>query len=420
MALFGHHLDAELVWHRNWRGCLFLPIKAGAGGLIPLLVILCLAFPLTFFAHRGLCRFVLAGKKGNITDVVEDDFGKRAGFLMTAIYFFAIYPILFVYGIGITNTVSSFIQEQMGIAPPSRWILSFLLIGVLMLVVHSSEKLVVKVMSILVYPFVIVLILISFALIPKWNADLFTQSVFERGFESVSMSHLFMVIWLVIPLMIFSFNHAAIISSFAVDRRQEYRDYALEIIEKKCSLILKCSNIMMIVVAMFFVFSCALCLSAADLQQADEQNVSILTYLANHFSSDDSWLFQSFSIAAPIVAAVAISKSFFGHYLGAKEGFVGLIVKITEEKKYNAKKLTHFAALFMFLTTWIVAALNPSILDLIDAVSSPLFTIILFFMPMYAIHTLPALQKYRGKASNVFVVVLGLLGICASFYEMFF
>lgn len=43
-------------------GVLFLPINAGVGGLIPLIIMAILAFPMTFFAHRGLTRFVLSGK----------------------------------------------------------------------------------------------------------------------------------------------------------------------------------------------------------------------------------------------------------------------------------------------------------------------------------------------------------------------
>ena len=42
-------------------GVLFLPINAGVGGLIPLIIMAILAFPMTFFAHRGLTRFVLSG-----------------------------------------------------------------------------------------------------------------------------------------------------------------------------------------------------------------------------------------------------------------------------------------------------------------------------------------------------------------------
>lgn len=43
-------------------GVLFLPINAGVGGMIPLIIMALIAFPMTFFAHRGLTRFVLSGK----------------------------------------------------------------------------------------------------------------------------------------------------------------------------------------------------------------------------------------------------------------------------------------------------------------------------------------------------------------------
>ena len=43
-------------------GVLFLPINAGVGGMIPLIIMAILAFPMTFFAHRGLTRFVLSVK----------------------------------------------------------------------------------------------------------------------------------------------------------------------------------------------------------------------------------------------------------------------------------------------------------------------------------------------------------------------
>ena len=75
-------------------GTLFLPINAGVGGFWPLIVLALLAFPMTFFAHRGLTRFVLSGKSGDITEVVEEHFGVGAGKLITLLYFFAIFPIL--------------------------------------------------------------------------------------------------------------------------------------------------------------------------------------------------------------------------------------------------------------------------------------------------------------------------------------
>ncbi len=104
-------------------GVLFLPINAGIGGLLPLIVMTLIAFPMTFFAHRGLCRFVLSGAHPDkdITEVVEEHFGVGAGKLITLLYFFTIYPILLVYSVAITNTVESFLIHQMHISPPHAY-----------------------------------------------------------------------------------------------------------------------------------------------------------------------------------------------------------------------------------------------------------------------------------------------------------
>lgn len=104
LGLYGTAIGAGII--------LFLPINAGIGGMIPLIIMAILAFPMTFFAHRGLTRFVLSGKNPgeDITEVVEEHFGIGTGKLITLL-FFAIYPILLVYSVAITNTVES-------LAPP--------------------------------------------------------------------------------------------------------------------------------------------------------------------------------------------------------------------------------------------------------------------------------------------------------------
>lgn len=131
-------------------GVLFLPINAGVGGMIPLIIMAILAFPMTFFAHRGLTRFVLSGKNPgeDITEVVEEHFGIGAGKLITLLYFFAIYPILLVYSVAITNTVESFLTHQLAINPPPRAILSLILIVGMMTIVRFGEQMIVKAMSI--------------------------------------------------------------------------------------------------------------------------------------------------------------------------------------------------------------------------------------------------------------------------------
>ena len=56
-------------------------------------------------------------------------------------------------------------------------------------------------------------------------------------------------------------------------------------------------------------------------------------------------------------------------------------------------------AYFLMITLWIVAILNPSILGFIESLSRPVIAMILFIMPMYAIHKIPAPQRFRGAPS---------------------
>lgn len=386
-------------------GVLFLPINAGIGGLIPLIIMALLAFPMTYYAHRGLCRFVLSGSKPgeDITEVVEEHFGVGAGKIITLLYFFAIYPILLVYSVAITNTVESFLTHQLHIQPPPRALLALLLIVGLMIIVRFGKEAIVKTMSLLVFPFVAVLMLLALWLIPNWSTAIFQHA-------SLSGSGLGMTLWLALPVMVFSFNHSPIISAFAVAKRQEYGEEA----EAKCSRILALSHLMMVLTVMFFVFSCVLSLSPANLAEAKAQNISILSYLANHFNTPMmAWM-------APIVAIVAITKSFLGHYLGAREGFNGMLIKSLRSrgKSMDEKKLNRFTALFMLLTTWLVATLNPSILGLIETLGGPIIAMLLFLMPMYAINKVPAMRRYSGALSNIFVVLIGLISISAILFSL--
>jgi len=385
-------------------GTLFLPINAGVGGFWPLLILAILAFPMTFFAHRGLTRFVLSGRSGDITEVVEEHFGIGAGKLITLLYFFAIFPILLVYSVALTNTLSSFMEHQLHIAPPPRAILSLVLILGLMAIVRCGQGVIVKCMSVLVYPFVAALLLLGLSLIPNWNG-----AFFATASEGMPMPLFFKTLWLAIPVMVFSFNHSPIISAFSVDQKQRYGEQA----ERKSSGILAIAHAMMVVTVMFFCFSCVLALSPADLAAAKAQNISILSYLANHFQT------PVIAYAAPLIALVAITKSFLGHYIGASEGFQGLIVKSLRGRGrvMSASWLNRVTALFMILSCWAVATFNPSILGMIETLGGPIIACLLFLMPMYAIRRVPALRQYSGQASNVFVVLIGLIALSAIIYS---
>lgn len=392
LGLFGTAIGA---------GTLFLPINAGVGGFWPLLILALLAFPMTYYAHRGLTRFVLSGRDGaDITGVVEEHFGKKAGTLITLLYFFAIFPILLIYSVALTNTVGSFLEHQLHVTPPPRAVLAALLIVGLMIVVRCGEAAIVKVMSLLVYPFIAALVLLGLFLVPHWTGGILATA--GNVPPAASLVH---TLWLAIPVMVFSFNHSPIISAFAVDRKRAWGDAA----EPRCSRVLARAHGLMVVTVMFFVFSCVLVLSPEQLAEAKAQNLSILSYLANHFSN------PTIAFAAPIIAVVAIAKSFLGHYIGASEGLHGLLAK---RGRGASKGRDRTVAVAMAVVCWAVATLNPSILGMIETLGGPVIAAILFLMPMYAVRRVPALRQYAGQWSNVFVVVIGLVSISALVYSL--
>ncbi len=387
-------------------GVLFLPINAGKSGFWPLVIIALLAGPMTYYAHQGLARFVLSSpKKGaDITLVAEDYFGKTAGKLITFLYFFAIFPILLIYGNGITNTVESFIVHQLHFVAPPRWILSGVLIGILISIMLMGEKLMLKITEYLVYPLILILFALSLYLIPEWNTSMLHQVPGAADFLGT--------LWITLPVIVFSFNHSPAISQFSLSLERHYGNSVAA--EKHATFTEKGTSTLLLVFVMLFVFSCVLSLTPAELQEAKVQNISILSYLANKF--DNPYI----SYFGPLVAFLAITSSFFGHYLGAREGIEGLYIQMAhKEQDIDRKKLHKYTAILFFFTLWGVAIINPSILGIIESLGGPFIAMILFIMPMYAIAKIPAMRKYSGKWSNVFVTVMGTLAITAVIYKLF-
>ncbi|HFT4276030.1 TPA: aromatic amino acid transport family protein, partial [Providencia stuartii] len=334
LSLFGTAVGA---------GVLFLPIKAGSGGFWPLVILALIATPMIWLAHKGLARFVLSAKNPNsdITDTVEEHFGKTGANIITFAYFFAIYPIVLIYGVGITNTVDSFLVHQLHMEQMPRWLLSGILIGAMTAGVLFGRDLMLRLTSVMVYPLVFILLALSIYFIPRWNT-----SMLEVSPDWAAMP---VVIWMAIPLIVFSFNHSPIISQFTKDQRQQFGDNAVI----KTDMITGGAALMLTGFVMFFVFSVVLSLSPAELKTANDKNISVLSHMANIDSS------SIISYLGPIVSFTAIVSSYFGHFLGAHEGLVGLIKSRTS---FSVRKIQTVSMLFIVLTTWIVAIKNPNII----------------------------------------------------------
>ena len=248
LGLFGTAIGA---------GVLFFPIRAGFGGLIPILLMLVLAFPIAFYCHRALARLCLSGSNvsGNITETVEEHFGKTGGVVITFLYFFAICPLLWIYGVTITNTFMTFWENQLQLPALNRGVVALFLLLLMAFVIWFGKDLMVKVMSFLVFPFIASLVLISLSLIPYWNSAVIDQ-VNLSDIAFTGHDGILVTVWLGISIMVFSFNFSPIVSSFVVSKREEYEpEFGKEFTEQKCSKIIGRASLLMVAVVMFFAMS---------------------------------------------------------------------------------------------------------------------------------------------------------------------
>ena len=388
-------------------GILFLPINAGSFGFWPLLVATILIGPMTYFSHRGLARMICASPRQgeDITAVVTDYFGKTAGLIISVVYFCAIFPIVLIYGVSITNTVNSFIVNQLGGPTIPRPLLSFLLVGVMTVVFTFGQRIVLAVTQFLVYPLIFCLGALSIYLIPRWDIASFME-VGNNDWRIVGS------VALIIPVLVFSFNHSPAISQFSLAM---VAAHGREKSSENASRALALTAILLTVFTMFFVWSCTLTLGADGLAEAREQNLPVLSYLANVTGV------PVLAFLSPIVAMVAIVSSYFGHVLGATEGgnFLLRTVAPRTTKKMTEKQITSVMHGIIFVCAWVVAILDPSILGLIEAIGGPFIASILYLLPMYAIHRIDALKQFRTRASNYFVVVTGLIAVGATIWGLF-
>ncbi len=331
LSLFGTAVGA---------GILFLPINIGIGGFWSLIIMAVLAGPMTFLAHRGLARFVLSSSRrdADFTDVVEEHFGKSAGRMISMLYFLSIFPILLIYGVGLTNTVDSFVVNQMGWESPNRVLLSGVLVFGMISIMMAGEKVMLRSFELIVYPLAAILAGLSLYLIPNWQMPHMAMDVDLGQFTHT--------LWLAIPVTVFAFSHAAAISSFTHAQRRQYGDQA----QPKSEQILKRTSVMLISFVLFFVFSCVLSLTPEQLTEAKMQNVSVLSYLANVNDSP-------FIVAlGPIIAFIAITSSFLGHFLGARESLNGMMQK---QLSWSAGTIDKVGIVFMFLAIWGASIMNP-------------------------------------------------------------
>ncbi|MBA1836589.1 septum formation initiator [Corynebacterium sp. zg912] len=388
-------------------GILFLPINAGSFGFWPLVIATLLIGPMVFFSHRTYARIVSASpvKGMDVLQVITALTGRKRGFASAVLYWLGIYPTVLIYAISITNTLDSFIVNQMGGAQVSRLVLAVVAVGIMTLAYALGKRVTLWLASALVYPLIIALAAVSLYLIPSWDV---------AGFRSYESSYpVWQGLLLILPVLVFSFSHMAALSQFALDT-QKKMDGDVSATEREVSKVELVTAILLVTFTMFFVWSCALSLGADGMDAAREQNVPVLSYLANETDKPFmAWM-------SPIIAIAAIITSYFGHLLGTEEGTAYLLRGIAPNfaSRFSTTSLRWAITIFVLVTAVIAAVLNPSILDMISVVGGIFVAFLVYIMPVLLFHKATAFKHYARRPDTIFVFVVGLVIMAVTVWDM--
>lgn len=392
MTLFGTAVGA---------GILFLPISAGMSGIIVLLVVMLISIPAVYFSHMNIGTILTEAKgKVDYTGAVNEYLGIKAGFWINVIFFITLFLLLIVYSSGLNNDIGEFMLD-IGFTSHDlshSIFLSLAILIILIFVIRIGETVMLRFMGFITFLLVFLLMAVSFYLIPHW--DFTVLSHIDNIGQSIDN------FLLLLPIFMLSFSYYPAMSSMVI----AYKEKGLskhEVLAKSNNIVML-SMILLIIFIMFFVISCVLSLSAKDLQNAIDNNLSVLTVLAQRSQG------SPLEYAGPLISQLALITSFVGTFLGARESAKELLRDFREFSLKTRKGLFKFIAfddllLLSFLfTLWVVTILHLPILDILGELVAPPIAFFLCILPIWITYRIKKFRKYRSIAL-IFTLVIGCM-----------
>ncbi len=401
-------------------GILFLPLQAGAFGFWPLLISTVVIGPITYLSHMAYVRIIAhspAAESGVATSSAEalpsdgassssttdspdllsalsSYFGKRAGYLLAIAYLIMLVPVLLVYAVSLTNAVDSFLINQLHITGVPRTLVAVLSLVILTAALALGERIMLLAAQITVIPLLIALGGFSLYLFPRWDISSFLAVQPETSFAGS--------LFLILPVLVFSFTFIGSTSQFAVSTRRSYGSQS-DVVQRK---VIALTTVLLTIFTMLFVWSCSLSLGASGLADAAAANLPVLSYFAN--VTNTPWL----AILTPIITICAIASSYIGVALGAREGLQFVLKPLLPLSGPAAYGV-------LCVIGVIVAVAEPGIMDLITVAGGVLITLFQFVLPMVTIYCVKRLTPLRKAWGNAVVIGFGALVLISTVVGLF-
>lgn len=361
-------------------GLLYLPLEATQRGFFSFFLSCLIAFPFAYFSLYLMTRLQMSSKNPlSFNSVITSLVGKRKSVFISLGYFFIFISLLSGYSKALCQDVFNLVSQQV-----DYHLLSFFVLGALVLVVILGERFILKIMELLTTPLVIILLLLSVLLIPYWDfSSIWTRSTFN-------FFDLLKSLFILVPLICFSILYYPTLSSMILSYREEEES-------EKIIPLLKLAQLILSGLVFFFISSFILALGPEEISYAQENNISVIPLIGPKLQGLTRYL-------APFIGLAAISSSFIGVFIGAREGMGGLLEKLIEDRK----KRGLVVSLLIFIFLYSVAVVDFRLESLLGLVIVPLLAFIFFIFVGILILQKDIVRLKREKIMAASTVIFGL------------
>lgn len=389
--------DAKLAFHnREWvfaffgtaigAGILFLPLQAGKGAFVSLVLAIVIGLPITYFSNKYLMAMCLyAEDNASLNTSFKSFVGPVLGNMIIVLYFIMLIAILLAYGIGLNTDVAEALVHykivQFNIE--KTLYLPLIILAILAAIVIVGEEFLLKVLARISMLLAGLLFIVSALLIPYWSFDnvtFFVKGAFWKDF------------FLVFPLITLSATYFPAVSPLVGFFKSKHGDELTkeELRRNSISVAFKASCLLSGFI-IFFLVSTIFAMPQSSFEYANARNISILAAIGQ--TSAGPTMSSVFIAIGMAITILALISSYYGVLFGVIELLIPKCQFLNITRFFNVKNnLMIIIALFL----WVVVILNWKVVNILGGVIAPIMGFTVFCLPTLLIFMKKELKTFRG------------------------
>ena len=385
-------------------GIILVPVTTGIVGFAIFAISILVAYPGIYLFQKLYIRTLFASKEPKVyKEIVGELLGDRWSFFLGILYFSMMLIWTIIYAEIVAKSLASYLYIFKIIDNPhleQNVIYSAILMIIMIFIGIKSQKLLVRVSSLLVCALIIAVVLASIFLIPLWSLDNIVNLPSDNG-EFITKT-IFML-----PFSLTSILFIQSLSPMVMGYRVHYSESKNnEIVIQKTLRTMKIAFILLVSLIGFYIFSFSLVIPKKLAIEAASGNQSAFVLLEQNGLSN-----IVLHICGVVISICAILTSFLSILSGMTESLKGLLnagfSKFGIDGKVNSRVMGTLVVIIILLLTWLSIVFNAPIYKLVP-LSGPIFGILGCLVPAYMVYRVPSLHIYKSK-SIYFIIFIGII-----------